>query len=385
MTPRSIISWSAGIALLAISLSTVCGEGTTVDDLLPLPAWNDEDVTTLQAQPDVQPLGGLLWPDNFNADSILPPVPQLATTPGEGEPGLSPGPKNRRGLGDNFLLFIPKPPATQVQRALPPDKPLTEVTREFMEQSELLEPDAFLLDPHMLLPETQSEDLRRLLTYHVSQSQTSAYFLMLDAHEKLSSKVDLSRLAGGRLTKEHACLAAFPLGQPWRARLFVTREIAAAVEPGYLPGILEACVQDSMRATDPVEQLQRFATQLSIRLIWMERAYPKLFTVEEAPAVTVKKAPESPTALVLADVSQPLVPEEDAWLIWTRITQEHGRAMLLGFSGLLLAAAGVLRLMRWRKRQRSRSMWLLPEVETTPRFGGAHCGSGGAWIKYGAQ
>ncbi len=385
MIPRSlIIFWSACTALLAVSLGAVCGEETTVDELLPLPAWNDEDMSTTEAQADIPPLGGLLWPDNFNADNILPPVPHLATTPGEGEPGLSPGPKNRRGLGDNFLLFIPKSPATQVQRALPPDKPLTEVTRGFMEQSELLEPDAFLLDPHMLLPETQSEDLRRLLTYHVSQSQTSAYFLMLDAHEKLSSKVDLSRLAGGRLTKEHACLAAFPLGQPWRARLFVTREIAAAVEPGYLPGILEACVQDSMRATDPVEQLQRFATQLSIRLIWMERAYPKLFTVEEAPALTVKKAPESPTALVLADVSQPLVPEEDAWLIWTRITQEHGRAMLLGFSGLLLAAAGVLRLMRWRKRQRSRSMWLLPEVETVPRYGGAHCGSGGVWIKYGA-
>jgi hypothetical protein len=386
MIPRCIISWSAGVALAVISLSSIWGESTTVDDLLPLPAWNDADITNLQAQPDVLPLGGLLWPDNFNADNILPPIPQLATSPGDGEPSLSPGPKNRRGLGDNFLLFIPKPPA-QVQRALPPDKPLTEVTREFMEQSELLEPDAFLLDPHMLLPETQSEDLRRLLTYHVSQSQTSAYFLMLDAHEKLSSKVDLSRLAGGRLTKEHACLAAFPLGQPWRARLFVTREIAAAVEPGYLPGILEACVQDSMRATDPVEQLQRFATQLSIRLIWMERAYPKLFVVEEVAATTTaapKSAPESSHALVLADVSQPLVPEEDAWLMWTRITQEHGRAMLLGFSSLLLVAAGLLRFVRWRKRQQSRSMWLLPEVETTSRFGGAHCGSGGVWVKYGA-
>jgi hypothetical protein len=105
--------------------------------------------------------------------------------------------------------------------------------------------------------------------------------------------------------------------------------------------------------------------------------------VEEAPAAP-KPAPESSHALVLADVSQPLVPEEDAWLIWTRITQEHGRAMLLGFSGLLLVAAGVLRLARWRNRQRSRSMWLLPEVETTPRFGGAHCGSGGVWIKYGS-
>ncbi|RBP41198.1 hypothetical protein DES53_10727 [Roseimicrobium gellanilyticum] len=369
-----------------MSLCLARGESMAVDDLLPLPVWNDEDAATLQMEPDILPLSGLLWPDNFDPDKILPPDPHLASTPGEGEPSLSPPPRNSRGLGDNFLLFIPKPPAPVVQRALPPDKPLTEVTREFMEQSELLEPDAFLLDPHMLLPEIQSEDLRRLLTFHVSQSQTSAYFLMLDTHEKLSPKVDLSRLAGGRLTKEHACLAAFPLGQPWRARLFVTREIATGVEPGYLPGILEACVQDAMRASDPMDQLQRFATQLSIRLIWMERAYPKLFTVEEAaPAEVVKKVvPESPTAFVLADVSQPLVPEDDLWTKWTLLTREHGRVMLLSFSGFLLLVAGLIRLIHWHKRRRGSTVWMLPEVESAPRFGGAHCGGGGAWIKYGA-
>lgn len=383
--------FQCGVACLAwgiCCIGTVRSESMTVDELLPLPVWKEEDATTLQTEPEALPLSGLLWPDNFNPDNILPPDPQLAGGPGEGEPSLSPAPKNRRGLGDNFLLFIPKPAAPVVQRALLPDKPLTEVTREFMEQSEVLEPDAFLLDPHTLLPETQSEDLRRLLTFHVTQSHTSAYFLMLDAHEKLSPKVDLSRLAGGRLTREHACLAAFPLGQPWRARLFVTREIAAGVEPGYLPGILEACVQDAMRASDPMDQLQRFATQLSIRLIWMERAYPKLFALEEtvaAPSEAAKKpVPESPTSFVLADVSQPLIPEDNLWTRWAPLLQEHGRALLLGSCGILLVLGGFMKFARWRKRQHNRTVWMLPEVESTPRFGGAHCGSGGVWIKYGS-
>ncbi|QIF04190.1 hypothetical protein [Roseimicrobium sp. ORNL1] len=359
----------------------------SVDDALPLPAWSPEDTAAQQGLLETPPLSGLLWPDNFDPDKLQPPEPQVAGTPGAGEPSVSPAPKNQRGLGDNFLLFIPKPAAPAAQHALPPDKPLTEVTREFMEQSELLEPDAFLLDPLTLLPETQSEDLRRLLTFHVTQSHTSAYFLMLDAHEKLSPNVDLSRLAAGRLTREHACLAAFPLGQPWRARLFVTREIASGVEPGYLPGILEACVQDAMRASDPMDQLQRFATQLSIRLIWMERAYPKLFSAEETIAASEsakETTPESLTSFVLADVSQPLVPEGDLWTRWTLLTQTHGRTMLLGFCGFLLVLAGLIRFVRWRKRQHGRTVWMLPEVESTPRFGGAHCGSGGVWIKYGA-
>lgn len=377
----------ACLAWATLCLGAVRSESMSVDDFLPLPAWNEEDTAALRARPETPPLSGLLWPDNFDPDKIHPPDPQVTGTPGAGEPSVSPAPKNRRGLGDNFLLFIPKPSAPTVQRELPPDKPLTEVTREFMEQSELLEPDAFLLDPLTLLPETQSEDLRRLLTFHVTQSHTSAYFLMLDAHEKLSPNVDLSRLAGGRLTREHACLAAFPLGQPWRARLFVTREIASGVEPGYLPGILEACVQEAMRASDPMDQLQRFAAQLSIRLIWMERAYPKLFSAEETVAAsenTKQATPESLTSFVLADVSQPLVPEGDLWARWTLLMQKHGRAMLLGFFGFLLVLAGLVRFARWRKRQHSRTVWMLPEVESTPRFGGAHCGSGGVWIKYGS-
>jgi hypothetical protein len=387
MPYRYIFRYAACLTAASLCISAAHSESMTVDDVLPLPAWNPEDAAAQQTLLETPPLSGLLWPDNFDPDKIRPPEPQVAGTPSTGEPSVSPAPKNQRGLGDNFLLFIPKPAAPGVEHALPPDRPLTEVTREFMEQSELLEPDAFLLDPHTLLPETHSEDLRRLLTFHVTQSHTSAYFLMLDAHEKLSPNVDLSHLAGGRLTREHACLAAFPLGQPWRARLFVTREIAAAVDPGYLPGILEACVQDAMRASDPMDQLQRFATQLSIRLIWMERAYPKLFSPEEAAAASEnakQTTPESLTSFVLADVSQPLVPEGDLWARWTLLTQTHGRTMLLGGIGFLLVLAGLIRFVRWRKRQHSRTVWMLPEVESMPRFGGAHCGSGGVWIKYGA-
>lgn len=365
------------------------------NETLPLPKWTEEDVATLEEAPAALPLGGTLWPDGFDPDNILPPAPQMADSPDEPGPAR---PRTARGIGDNFLLFIPKPPQV-VARALPADRPLTEVTRQFMEQSELIEPDAFLLDPHHLLAETQAEDLRRLLAYHVGQAQTSAYFLLLDAHEKLSSGADLSRLAGGRLTKEHACLAAFPVGQPWRARLFVTGEISANVKPGYLPGILEACVREAMKATDPTEQLMRFATQLSIRLIWMERAYPDLFATEEGgasrvPASLSMKAgssrrkssmmPESAHALVLADVSQPMEGEGEGLLSPARLWRQYGRQALLGVSALALLLACGLRWRRWRKQNRRRTVWMLPEVEAQPRFGGEHCGSGGVWMRYGS-
>ena len=39
----------------------------------------------------------------------------------------------------------------------------------------------------------------------------------------------------------------------------MTRKITDGIPTDYLRGILQACVQDSLRASDPVEQLQRFA------------------------------------------------------------------------------------------------------------------------------
>ena len=161
----------------------------------------------------------------------------------------------------------------------------------------------------------------------------------------------------------------------------MTREIASGVPPEYLRGILQACVQDAMQASDSVEQLQRFATQLSIRLIWMERAHPVIFTstkentppVESTLPLSLPRSPKSLTLLFF-----PVETTFD-YRRWEPIAIIAGAAL----AGLLLVIVLFRWFLRWRRRRMRNSVWLLPEVEVKQRFGGPHCGQGGVWIRYG--
>ena len=280
---------------------------------------------------------------------------------------------------EGFLLFIPKPravPGKPSPAATPPQE-LVDVGPEFLQQCEDMEPDACLLDPHALLAETDSEDLRRLLSYHAGEASTFANFLLLNPDEQLPASADLSRFARGRLVQDHACLTVYPLAEPWRARIFMTREITDGVPTEYLRGILQACVQDAMQATDPVEQLQRFATQLSIRLIWMERAHAHLFT----DATEIAPAEEKPSPLLSEITHAPVVVSAAPAIPVRWQTAATIAASAIGGLLILFLLFRVIR--RWHGRRMRNSVWILPDVEVKPRFGAPHCGSGGAWIKFG--
>jgi hypothetical protein len=375
--------------LLASLVATVGGALHRLEadetQTLPLPAWNDRDIILLSAEPEAIPLGGLLWPDGFGPDSILPPetvaprIPPDALMADDASGLLAP----RRKEG--FLLFMPKPrplhTGSQAQPAATPPQNLVDVGADLLRECEELEPEGCLLDPHALLAETQSEDLRRLLTYHAGEANTFANFFLLDADEQLPASADLSKLARGRLVQGHSCLVVYPLAEPWRARIFMTREIAAGVPAEYLRSILHACVQDAMRASDSVEQLQRFATQLSIRLIWMERAHPAIFT-------------GSPEEIRHAEANAPVAPATLAEVAHTPVVAVEKSFDYLRWQPMAIAAGSALAalpllfvlfrwFLRWRRRRLRNSVWLLPEVEVKPRFGAPHCGQGGVWIRYG--
>jgi hypothetical protein len=352
--------------------------GADDDALLPLPAWTEHDMMLLDEEHGAIPLGGYLWPDGLNPDSILPPETSPTRTPPDsliaGDPIGLLSSAHRQG----FLLFIPKPRplvAGKTPPAVTPPQKITEVGPDFLRECEGLAPDAGLLDPHALLAETESEDLRRLLTYHAGQAGTFANILLLDSDQQLPASADLSRIAQGRLVQDHACLAVYPLAEPWRARLFMTREITDKVPTEYLRSILQACVQDAMQASDPVEQLQRFATQLSIRLIWMERAHADVFTIPEEKVSPSETSP--PPALAEITSAPPPAPAPPP-LPWQFIAIA-ATSVLAGILGLIL----IWRIVRrWHRRRMRNSVWILPEVEVRQHYGAPHCGQGGAWIRF---
>src|SRR5205814_231697 len=133
----------------------------------------------------------------------------------------------------------------------------------------------------------------------------------------------------------------------------------------YLRGMLQACVREAMQASDPVEQLQRFATQLSLRLIWMERAHPKIF----APAVTSPAAGPEPSPTLSEVTRVPLAVVSETKLPFFARWKSAGIIAASAVAGLLAIILLGRTFLRWHRRRMRNSIWLLPEVETKPRYG----------------
>lgn len=301
---------------------------------------------------------------------------------------------------DPFKLFIPhtSAPKTERESPPPPSVALQEVGSDTLRQANDLPDDTLLLDPEGLLTETQTEDLRRLLHTHASEAIITPRILVIGRDQVLPKDAKLTGLASGALTRQPSCLLVYPLGDPKRVRLFTSQEISRVTPAGYLAKMSADCVTDCLQVSNDVEQLQRFATQLSIRLFWLERAFDFLPQGQESAAIAAvtpsRVLPASPTATHGKDAAEaakldPLpevVPAPPPTILpaaalekWKSLAGKIAWGGAIGIASL----ATLLILIRWRRRRLRQMVWLLPEIEHVERLGGSHSGGSGAMIKYG--
>jgi len=278
-----------------------------------------------------------------------------------------------------FKRFIPRsklaPPAKDLPVTLVP------LSAEYIGLSENADSESYLLDPQRILSETQTEDLQRLLSYHASGSKITAYLLLLNKDQILPSDFDVSKLASGTLLHKTSCLLVYPLGQPTRARFFMSKEIGQTAPVGQLAAMAQDCIRGALQVSDEVEQIQRFATQLSIRLFWLERAcklgdtaIPAKLSASPEVNNSVDLLPEITSEPVKTD----LLP--DYFIKWKRI----GMIALAVLASLFLAFVASIFIWRWKRKQARRTVWLLPEIPDHPlRFGGPHGGGCGATVDFG--
>ena len=371
---RMALPAQAGIVLGLVAL---LAEGTQAaaevrpekaDGGLALPEWEDSATTSLP--------GNGLWPDDFNPALIIHPA---MLSPGEGDAAQA------QAEEDSWLRFLPRSLFSNRKQQPSIEPTLVDLPAEHLRASENTPGDTRVLDPQGILGEAQTEDLTRLLAFHAENAGVEARFLLLDADQQLPPGTELSRIASGELVRGSVCLVVYPLGAPQRARLFLTRNVTQAVPPAYLESLAAACRRDAAETPDAVEQLQRFATQLSIRLFWLERAYP---AVKPEPALTALPAfesPEPPSVQSLSEVTLPGPPPARDRLAFDVMRSPWLPYVGLGLAGLLIVATVSLLMVRWRRRRHSQSVWLLSDddLHHPARFGGPHCGGCGASVKYG--
>lgn len=358
----NITFWTGFLLLVGfIATSTVSAEES---EALPLPRWPLNDARNL-------PLDDALWPPG-----TLPPLDSAS--------GKATAPSG--AISNFFKLFIPNRSrnggpaangtADQVLRA----ETLSPLPLESLQECSQMPADSFLLDAQHLITETQAGDLRHLLITRAEDAGIAAYFLILGPQQTLPANADLTQLASGALNQRPSCLVVYHLGNPQRTRMFASREIAEVTPPGYLSTLNQECVRDALLASEDVAQLERFVTQLSIRLFWLERSYP--VSSPSSGGVSKEENPATSSAEPLPEVSKTSQASPMALLEF-----ERWKPLAVALAWPLFAITALWFLIRFlikiRRRRHSRTIWLLPEVTPAQRLGGTHCGGCGGMLKYG--
>ncbi len=340
---------------------------------LPLPRWSEHDLKTFRESLPVQSNPEVLLPKNGVTD-----INELINTPLPSGPRLDQFFNNRdselssRLQAGDMRLFLPEailglPTQSQSSPAqLPtPLAALKDVPAEFLAACAHTLAKEYLVDPDQLVPEIQNHDMMRLLEFHAHDARIKLYVLMIAHDQKLPEGAELEKIASGSLMQSDACLMVYPLGEPWRTRLFVSRSIHNQISTEFLSETIHACLQESLQTSDVHDQLRRYTIHLSTRLFWLQKA------LATDPASTEK-------GHALAEFSPLQKATSSGSFSFTSI-------LIWGSSGLLMLGLTRVTGRKFRRHlqlRRQRRIWMLAEPETVPRLGGAFTGGGGGMIRY---
>lgn len=346
------------------------GHDSPEDELLPLPRWTDSEVQTFR-QSALFPGEGLLpgtgqpMPDftGLQKPEAGPQLQELFTRTPDLPSRLKP---------EEMRLFLPEallgrsPPQISPHDSAPtPLSALQGITPEFIALCEQTPPGEFLIDPQVNLPEIQAQAMREFLKFHAHDARIQLHVLVLPKDKKWPDSLHFDRIASGSLLARESCLLVYPLSEPWRAQLFLTRSIYDHASDAFLRETLQACVTSALQTTDAQDQLHRYVVELSTRLFWLQKA------------LAGRGDPESADQKDLTSVTHGREKAGSSISI-TSITLVVGGAVVMAAVVLLAVWFGARRM----RKGPTKFVWYFPEPETIPRLGGAFTGGGGGVIRY---
>jgi hypothetical protein len=358
-----------GISCLSLTLLASSGRvvlGQSIDEDLPLPRWEKDAPAVPRNEEPGSQFNSLLPSDPFANDHFELPAsgPRLSDAP----PTLMPGYSELGPMDLSLFLhgsILQSADQSAVMHRPTPVMDLRDVPSELLKGLTDAPANEYLMDPQNLTPEVTRIDLERLLEFHAKESLIHFYLLVLDTNQKLPDSAALDDLAHGALTRQKACLAVYPLGEPWRARIFLSPTIHGSVTSAMLTELAADCIQDAHQAQLSSQQLQRYAVRLSTRLFWLEKSLP---AVSAAPSTTS-----------LQEVAASASPAILSHLLTTW-------ALPLSIGGALLFLIALALILRARRSAPAMveptHVWILPDIEVIPRLGGAFSGGTSALISF---
>ena len=349
---------------------------------LVLPEWSKADRKLYSAEKKRFPgLGGGLWPPElypmptferppaplaaFQADQDTNAVPELARLASQAREG--------KGDGASNLKFPVLSLASPAPELAPEELASPQMDLYFGQK-----PVDFLVDPPRLLTETQKDDVVRLLQHHARDSQIPLYLFLLDRNQRMPKGFDLASLLDCWFGETSACVLIVHLGAPRESQFMFTSSLRNEIGAHKMDQWLQECITSAQIASEPIDQVERFVAQNSLRIFWLEKMLHPLPVVNADEAQAKPPVNTAPTAIA-PFFSAPTVlvnyqaPRAMAWNSFS----------LTGIGGAgLLAAGSLLRAWLRKSRRMVAEPRRLSEEETNAYLAAPHCGGHGASIHF---
>lgn len=370
------------VFLLTLALFFFSAEGRTEDNVdlpaedLPLPVWSPEEWQKMARETAPPVVNGLLpsLGEEWVAGTGVGMQPKYPDAPPPIE--MMDETEDLRG---RLSLFLPEGlmrPSGVRSNSLPTlptaSNQLREVSAEFWSAVNEWSPEDLLIDPGAELQETPAGDLRRFLAYHAEKALIPIVVLVMDRQEKLPDAIELEQVAKGSLSARRAALLAYPMGEPWRARLFLPSAALQVATENSMTRLVDACLQQAVKASMPDDQLNEYLVELSIRLFWLQKELSRSISSTHAFANPSLTPPLAEVGGAPLSATPSLNEPASFWLtigVWISVT-----LTLAGLAVQILRASK-----RWTARRRQNRVWTFPEADAPSRLGGAFCGGAGAW------
>ncbi len=149
----------------------------------------------------------------------------------------------------------------------------TWINKESLVEYFVKKPEKELVDPQGLLSRQAYTDRSAFLTYHRRDSNIPIYIYLFDGPQEVPAGYDVQAQLKSQLSGQgSALLAYYFLGRPDKSQIAMSPSIRQSLSLLEYRRVLESAMSEAAEKSDPVDQLENFAVQLSIRMYWIERA-----------------------------------------------------------------------------------------------------------------
>ncbi|WP_411827336.1 hypothetical protein [Luteolibacter sp. AS25] len=279
--------------------------------------------------------------------------------------------------GSSLLTYDPLPEVREAgDTPLAVEEPTPEEIEEVVENENVVDeeflaayfaerPEGYLVDPQDLLDEVARKNLEAFLVQHAGESSIDMRLYVYGGEQVIPGDVREEEVVERLYSVgKPALVINYYLGAPQRSEIYLSPILTDAVSASEQRRALQSSVVQAFTSAKPVDQLQSFLVQMSIRAYWMERM------AEGTAAETLESIPSGERA---ADFRKQDGGEKEIRIpSWAKIAASAAAA---GF-GALLMLWSLWMVFRVRARYR------FPEFEVEARLGGSHAAGIGAVISF---